>query len=87
MQSFLGSELLKGLGSWILTLLGRLDLTRSLIALAIIVASMGWGFSVASTAPGVEFDPGISGRLRWIGRGAWGGLVGCRHVEYFRNRC
>ena len=44
MRSFLGSEPSKGLGSLNLTLLGRLDLTRSLIALAIIVASMGWGF-------------------------------------------
>ena len=29
----------------------------------------------------------IGGRLRWIGRGVWGGLMGCRHVEYFGNRC
>ena len=57
MQSLLGSEPLKGLGSLILTLLGRLDLTRSLIASAIVVASMGWGFPVASTALGVELGP------------------------------
>ena len=25
----------------------------------------------------------ISGRLRQIGRGVWGGLMGCRHVKYF----
>ena len=57
MQSFLGSELSKGSGSLILTLLGRLDLTRSLIALAIVVTSMVWGFPVASVALGVELDP------------------------------
>ena len=57
MQSFLGSEQLNGSGSLILTLLGRLDLTRSLIALAIIVASMGWEFLVASMALGVELGP------------------------------
>ena len=57
MQSFLGSEPSKGSGSLILTLLGRLDLTRSLIALAIVVTLMGWGFPVASTALGVELGP------------------------------
>ena len=57
MQSFLGSELSKGSGSLILTLLGRLDLTRSLIALAIVVASMGWGFPVGGTALGVVLTP------------------------------
>ena len=57
MQSFLGLELSKGSGSLNLTLLGRLDLTRSLIVLAIVVASMGWGFQVASTALGAELGP------------------------------
>ena len=57
MQSFLGSELSKGFSSLILTLLGRLDLTRSLIALAIVVTSMGWGFLVVSMALGVELGP------------------------------
>ena len=57
MRSFLGSELLKGSGSLILTLLGRLDLTRSLIALAIIVASTGWAFLVAGMALGAELGP------------------------------
>ena len=57
MQSFLGSEPLNGLGSLILTLLGRLDLTRSLIALAIVVALMGWGFPVASMALAAELGP------------------------------
>ena len=57
MQSFLGLELSKGSGSLILTILGRLDLTRSLIALAIVVASMGWGFLVASMALGAEIGP------------------------------
>ena len=50
MRSFLGSEPSKGSGSLILTLLGRLDLTSSLIALAIVVASMGWGFLVGGAA-------------------------------------
>ena len=40
-----------------LDLLGRLDLTRSLIALAIIVASMGWAFLVAGMALGAELGP------------------------------
>ena len=40
-----------------LDLLGRLDLTRSLIALAIVVASTGWGFPVASSALGAELGP------------------------------
>ena len=40
-----------------MTLLRRLDLTRSLIVLAIIVASMGWGFPVAGTALGAELGP------------------------------
>ena len=53
----LGSELSNGLGSLILTLLGRLDLTRSLIGLAIIVASTGWGFLVAGMALGAELGP------------------------------
>ena len=57
MRSFLGSEPLNGLGSLILTLLGRLDLTRSLIALAIVVASMGWGLPVGGTALGVVLGP------------------------------
>ena len=57
MQSFLGSELSKGSGSLILTLLGRLDLTKSLIALAIVVASMGWGFAVGSMALGAALGP------------------------------
>ena len=57
MQSFLGLELSNGLGSLILTLLRRLDLTRSLIALAIVVALTGWGFLVAGTALGVELGP------------------------------
>ena len=57
MQSILGSEPSNGLGSLILTLLGRLDLTRSLIVLDIIVASMGWGFPVAGMALGAELGP------------------------------
>ena len=57
MQSFLGSEPSKGSGSLILTLLGRLDLTRSLIALAMVVASMGWGFLVGGTALGAVLGP------------------------------
>ena len=57
MHSLLGLELLKGSGSLILTLLGRLDLTRSLIALAIVVASMGWGFPVGGTALGPVLGP------------------------------
>ena len=57
MWSFLGLEPSNGSGSLILTLLGRLDLTRSLIVLAIIVASTGWGFPVASTALGAELGP------------------------------
>ena len=57
MRSFLGSEPSKGSGSLILTLLGRLDLTRSLIALAIVVASMGWGFLVGGTALGAVLGP------------------------------
>ena len=57
MQSFLGSEPSKGSGSLILTLLGRLDLTRSLIALAIIVALMGWGFPVGGMALGAVLGP------------------------------
>ena len=40
-----------------LTLIGRLDLTRSLIVLAIVVTSMGWGFPVAGMALGVELRP------------------------------
>ena len=51
------SELSNGSGSLILTLLGRLDLTRSLIVLTIVVTSMGWGFPVAGTALGVELGP------------------------------
>ena len=57
MRSFLGSEPLNGSGSLILTLLGRLDLTRSLIVLAIVVASTGWGFLVAGMALGAELGP------------------------------
>ena len=57
MRSVLGSEPLKGSGSLILTLLGRLYLTRSLIALAIVVASMGWGFPVGSMALGAVLGP------------------------------
>ena len=57
MQSFLGSELSKGLGSLILTLLGRLYLTKSLIALAIVVTSMGWGFPVGLMALGAVLGP------------------------------
>ena len=57
MRSFLGSEPSKGSGSLILTLLGRLDLTSSLIALAIIVASMGWGFPVGGMVLGVVLGP------------------------------
>ena len=57
MRSFLGSEPSNGSGSLILTLLGRLDLTRSLIALAIVVALMGWVFPVAGMALGVELGP------------------------------
>ena len=34
-------------------LLGRFDLTKSLMALAIVVASMGWGFPVGGMALGV----------------------------------
>ena len=57
MQSFLGLEPLNGSGSLILTLLGRLDLTGSLIVFAIMVALMGWGFPVAGMALGVELGP------------------------------
>ena len=57
MQSFLGSEPLKGSGSLILTLLGQFYLTRSLIALAIVVTSMGWGFPVGGMALGVVLGP------------------------------
>ena len=57
MQSFLGLEPSKGSGSLILTLLGRLDLTRSLIVFAIVVTLMGWGFPVAGMALGVELGP------------------------------
>ena len=57
MRSFLGSEPSKGSGSLIFTLLGRLDLTRSLMALAIVVASMGWGFPVGGTALGAVPGP------------------------------
>ena len=58
----LGLEPSKGSGSLILILL-RFDLTKSLIALAIIVTSMGWGFPVAGTALGVELGPadGLAG--------------------------
>ena len=52
MRSFLGLEPSNGSGSLILTLLGRLDLTRSLIALAIVVTSRGWGFLVGGMALG-----------------------------------
>ena len=58
MQSFLGSEPSNGSGSLILTLLRRLDLTRSLIVLAIVVALTGWRFPVASTALGAELGEG-----------------------------
>ena len=57
MRSFLELEPLKGSGSLILTLLGRLDLTRSLIALAIVVTSMGWGFLVGGMALGAVLGP------------------------------
>ena len=57
MQSFLGLEPLNGSGSLILTLLGRLNLTKSLIALAIVVASTGWEFPVAGMALGAELGP------------------------------
>ena len=40
-----------------MTLLGRLNLTKSLIALAIIVALMGWGFLVGGMALGVVLGP------------------------------
>ena len=69
MRSFLGSEPSKGSGSLILTLLGRLDLTRSLIALAIVVASMGWVFPVASMALGVEVGP-VDGLVDRLGEGS-----------------
>ena len=75
MRSFLGSELLKGSGSLILTLLGRLDLTRSLIALAIVVALMGWGFPVGSMALGVVLGP-VEGLAENCGRLAEGSGVG-----------
>ena len=65
-QSFLGSEPSKGLGSLILTLLGRLYLTISLIALAIIVTSMGWGFPVAGMALGAELGP-VDGLVDGLG--------------------
>ena len=57
MRSFLGSEPSKGSGSLILTLLGRLYLTKSLIALAIVVASMGCGFPVGGMALGAVLGP------------------------------
>ena len=87
MQSFLGSEPSKGLGSLILTLLGRFDLTKSLIALAIVVTSMGWGFPVGGTALGAVLGPaerladglGLADGLRLAdGLGlaeSWGGLA------------
>ena len=75
MRSFLGSELLKGLGSLILTLLGRFDMTKSLIALAIVVASMGWGFPVGSMALGAVLGPaeGLADGLELAE--SWGGLT------------
>ena len=57
MRSSLGLEPSKGSGSLILTLLGRFDLTKSLIALAIIVASMGWGFLAGGMALGTVLGP------------------------------
>ena len=75
MWSFLGLELSKGSGSLILTLLGRFDLTKSLIALAIIVASVGWGFPVGGMALGAVLGP--AERLA-DGLGlaeSWGGLA------------
>ena len=75
MQSFLGLEPLKGSGSLILTLLGRLDLTRSLIALAIVVALMGWVFLVGGTALGVVLGP-AEGLAESCGRLAEGSGVG-----------
>ena len=75
MRSFLGLELSKGSGSLILTLLGRFDLTKSLMALAIIVASIGWGFPVGGMALGVVLGPadGVADRLGLAER--WGGLT------------
>ena len=75
MRSFLGSEPSKGSGSLILTILGRFDLTKSLIALAIVVASMGWGFLVGGTALGPVLGP--AERLAdGLGlAGSWGGLA------------
>ena len=75
MRSFLGLEPSKGSGSLILTLLGRLDLTSSLIALAIIVASMGWGFPVGGSALVVVLGP-AEGLAESCGRLAEGSGVG-----------
>ena len=64
-----------------MTLLGRFDLTKSLVALAIVVASMGWGFPVGGMALGVVFGPveGLADGLRLAdGLGlaeSWGGLT------------
>ena len=75
MRSLLGLEPSNGLGSLIFTLLGRLDLTRSLIALAIIVTSMGWEFLVAGTALGAELGP-VEGLAESCGGLAEGSGVG-----------
>ena len=71
MRSFLGLEPSNGSGSLILTLLGRLDLTRSLIALAIVVASIGWGLLVGGTALGAVLGP-VEGLVEKCGRLAEG---------------
>ena len=75
MQSFLGSEPSKELGSLILTLLGRFDLTKSLMALAIIVTSIGWVFPVGGMALGMVLGPaeGLADGLGLAER--WGGLT------------
>ena len=75
MRSFLGSEPSKGLGSLILTLLGRFDLTKSLIALAIVVTSVGWGFLVGGMALGTVLGP-AERLVDGLGLAeSWGGLA------------
>ena len=66
---------MKGSGSLILTLLRSLDLTRSLIVLAIVVTSMGWGFLVDGMALGAVLGP-AEGLADGLGLAeSWGGLA------------
>ena len=73
MQSFLGSELSKGSGSLILTLLGRLDLIIDGISHHSHISRLGvsgrqystWGSTWASRRVGGWI--GVGRKLRWIG--------------------